>query len=158
MSTVRTFSFLLFFGVLLSACAPKLQDAQKSLFEAIKAGDTAKVKKSLAEGAKVNDPETPGGWSALHYAVRDGNEAIVKLLLEAGANPDYSGIFPAPQGGTPAAVTPLVVAQMSISLIQDLKKNPLLRVSDPAEDTRYRAPDAEQRYQRIIDLLEKAKK
>ncbi len=158
MYTARALLALLLSGILLAACAPKPENAQKMLFDATKADDVAKVKEALAHGAKVNEPETPGGWSALLYAVRNGNEKLVKVLLDAGANAEYAGVFPAPPGGTSAPVTPVVVAQMTLSLIADLKKDPMLRVSDPAEDTRYRAPDAAQRYQNIVTLLEQAKK
>jgi ankyrin repeat protein len=46
----------------------------------------------------------PGGMSALHYAAREGCSACVRLLLEAGANPDVAD---------PDGVTPLVMAGLN---------------------------------------------
>ena len=54
------------------------------LVEAVKAGNAAAVQKLLAARAPVNEPEADG-MTALHWAVRQDNEALVRQLLRAGA-------------------------------------------------------------------------
>ncbi len=63
----------------------------------------------LASARKVEDvrarldagspPDSMGGsgWTALHWAARDGNDAVVELLLERGASPN----LPTSEGYTP---------------------------------------------------------
>ena len=43
----------------------------------------------LMAGADANGPATPFRYCPLHNAARKGNCELVKLLLEAGANPQY---------------------------------------------------------------------
>lgn len=58
------------------------------------------VEALLAKGAKVNQP----GWTALHYAAASGDDAIVRLLLERGAQVD--AVSPLKSG----AYTPMMMA------------------------------------------------
>jgi hypothetical protein len=57
------------------------------LFVAAEAGDLGRVQAALAAGARI-DIAAKGGWEALMYAVNRGDPAIVRLLIERGANPD----------------------------------------------------------------------
>lgn len=43
----------------------------------------------LSKGADINEASTSGdapGWAAIHYAVRNGNEELVRFLVKNGAN------------------------------------------------------------------------
>src|SRR5262245_28561758 len=52
------------------------------LISAVKAGDIAAVRTLIKE---INSPETDG-TTALHWAVREDNLEIIRLLLRSGAN------------------------------------------------------------------------
>jgi len=58
------------------------------------------VEALLAKGAAVNQ----GGWTALHYAAAVGDEGLVRLLLERGAQVD--ALSPPASG----AITPMMMA------------------------------------------------
>jgi hypothetical protein len=58
-----------------------------ALFVAAEAGDIGRVQAALAAGARV-DVAARGGWEALMYAVNRGDPAIVRLLIERGADPN----------------------------------------------------------------------
>lgn len=57
-----------------------------SLYDAVEAGDLEAVAQQLAAGADVNEIG-PGDRTPLIEAARAGNLALVRLLLEAGAEP-----------------------------------------------------------------------
>jgi hypothetical protein len=57
------------------------------LFVAAEDGDLGRVQAALAAGARI-DIAAKGGWEALMYAVNRGDPAIVRLLLQRGANPN----------------------------------------------------------------------
>ena len=62
------------------------------------------VEALLAKGAKVGQPVDQPGWTALHYAAASGDDAIVRLLLERGAQVD--AVSPLKSG----AYTPMMMA------------------------------------------------
>ncbi len=68
--------------VLASAC---FGAGDLRLIDAVKSGDTAAVKKLLAQHADVNAAE-PDGSTALHWAAQRDNLEIADLLIAAGAN------------------------------------------------------------------------
>ena len=71
----------------------------------------------LAAAADVNVQDRFGN-SALHYAVRTGNPAVLQMLLEKGANPNVRN----DQGVTPLDLTkPSGVASLSPSVPADVK-------------------------------------
>lgn len=70
------------------ACQKGMQFGRTPLMEAASWGDEEMVSLLLAGGARVNDKESSGGWTALMWAANNGNAAAVKALLDAGANPD----------------------------------------------------------------------
>lgn len=73
-----------------------------SLIEAIAAGDEKAVRKLLSKGADVHETSGFSCRPALSVAVGWGHVAIVKLLLEKGANPEMSDSVLRGSGGTVA--------------------------------------------------------
>jgi len=55
------------------------------LIEAVKAGDLSAVAALLASGSDVHQQDE-FGWAPLHWAAGKGDEAVVALLLQHGAN------------------------------------------------------------------------
>src|SRR5208337_498490 len=83
---------LLLFALTLSLFfATGCKPSPESLMTAIKADNTAEAIKLIGKGADPNSRTSPTGWSALHYAARNGNVEIVQALLKAGADPNYAG-------------------------------------------------------------------
>jgi hypothetical protein len=57
----------------------------EELFDAVRAGDTQRVRKLLAKGAEVN-AIIKGKGTALHWAALTGRSDVVELLIRSGAN------------------------------------------------------------------------
>jgi ankyrin repeat protein len=72
----------------------------------------------IGAGASVNRP----GWSALHYGTFATNDAIVRLVLERGADKDalapngYSALMLAVRNGNLAAARTLLYADVDVSV------------------------------------------
>ena len=77
----------------------KDQDGRTPLMHAILADDAdpSIVQLLIKRGADINTFDSGQKWTALHFAARDQNEAIVRSLLEAGATVDPVDVF----GNTP---------------------------------------------------------
>jgi len=56
-----------------------------ALFEAVKGGDVARVKKLLEKGADLNARDV-SGWTPLHEAALNGRFGIAELLIKHGAD------------------------------------------------------------------------
>lgn len=134
-----------------------------SLMAAVKADNTEEARRLIGKGADANSRTSPNGWSALHYAARNGNVEIVQLLLNAGADPNYSGTMEG-QTGSAIALKPLVLAQVSLDLVgqipaaqmeEKLRQNGL---DDPALLKSMKDPTAADRYQKVVDALSKVTK
>ncbi|XP_005108368.1 caseinolytic peptidase B protein homolog [Aplysia californica] len=84
------------FGHLLAAVPIALKNgnpsAEDALISACRAGATSEVKRLLTLGVDVNKRHELG-WAALHVAAVNKHSEIVKLLLDAGADPNCSDQF-----------------------------------------------------------------
>jgi len=141
----------------ISGCKPD----PAALLTAIKADHTADAVKLIGKGADANVRNTPTGWSALHYAARNGNVEEVQSLLNAGADANYA----ATMNGKPGEpVKPLALAQIMLEVIGQVQNSQIeanLResgVDDPALLKSATDPNAAARYQKVVDLLSKAAK
>jgi ankyrin repeat protein len=129
-----------------------------SLMTAVKADNTADAKSLIGKGADANSRTSPSGWSALHYAARNGNVEIVQALLKAGADPDYAGSMDGKANST-AALKPLALAkgmQEVVSGVQPSQMEATLRqngLDDPALVKSAMDPSAADRYQKVVELL-----
>jgi hypothetical protein len=150
---LRLLCFVIVPFILITGCSQSPEELKKALFDAVKTEDVSTVKRCISDKANVNDPETLGGWSALHYAARSGNPQIVKMLLDAGADPNYVGTLPN-QTGTALSMKPLILAQASLSLAKSAQDNPTLHWVDPNQEKQLRSPGAVARFDEVCKLLE----
>jgi ankyrin repeat protein len=134
-----------------------------SLMTAVKANQTEEAKSLIGKGADANSRTSPSGWSALHYAARNGNVEIVQALLSAGADAGYAGTMEG-QTGPVVSVKPLEVAQGTLNLVGEIPAASMeetLRqggVNDPVLLKSMKDSTAADRYQKVVDLLTKAAK
>ena len=75
--------------VLAAAC---WASSQADLFEAVRAGDTEKVKALLQADPKLAEARTEDGSTALHLAALEGQAAVAQLLLASGAHVNARGL------------------------------------------------------------------
>jgi ankyrin repeat protein len=72
--------------------APKTSKADADLVSAAYYGDLAHAKKALAAGASPDARDDISGHTALYLAVAQNREAMVRLLLARGADPNATVI------------------------------------------------------------------
>ncbi|MGA3010915.1 MAG: ankyrin repeat domain-containing protein [Terracidiphilus sp.] len=138
----------------ISGCKPN----PAALMTAVKADNTEEARKLIEKGADPNSRTSPTGWSALHYAARNGNVEIVSLLLKAGADPNYSGTMEG-QTGTVVSLQPLLLAQATLDLVKQIPVADMqetlhqIGLDDPALLKSMKDPDAAVRYQKVVDAL-----
>jgi ankyrin repeat protein len=125
---------------------------------AVRADDTAAVRTLIENGANVNSRTSAEGWSALHYAVRNGNPEVVQLLLKAGADPNCFGAVEGQQG-TVVSVRPIALAEAALDLVKQVPATQIegtLRqggLDDPAAVRSMMDAKAADRYGKIVDEL-----
>jgi len=128
--------------------------------KAVRADNTEEAKKLIQKGADANTRTTPTGWSVLHYAARNGNVEIVQALLNAGADPNYSGTMEG-QSGSAISLKPVVLAKVSLDLVSQIPASRMeetLRqngLDDPALLKSMKDPTANDRYQKVVETLTK---
>lgn len=152
------FLFVLVFSLIsIAGCKPD----PTALITAVKADNTADAVKLIGKGADANVRTSPNGWSALHFAARNGNVEEVQSLLNAGADANYAATM---DGKAGKPVKPLALAQIMLEVIDQVQNSQIeanLResgVNDPALLKSATDPNAAQRYQKVVDLLTKATK
>lgn len=117
------------------------------LTSAVNSGDENAVSASLANGADVNERTSGGGQTALILAVIRGHTNIVRLLVDAGANPherDNLGLnaldWAQRRGSTEALEILRNVARPSTP-----PKRILINLEEPAPEVTPPTPEAETR-------------
>jgi hypothetical protein len=137
-------------SLLLTSC---YQYKKEDLIKYIKAENVKAVKHLIKKGADVNKPEIQGGWSPLHYAAQYGNAEIVKVLLDAGANPNYSGSANL-EDSVVINTTPLTVAGTCKTIIENPTMFTYAKFADPVLDKRLRDPKSIKLYEEVYKLLD----
>ena len=137
---------------------PNVETLRTSLMNAVKADNTEEAIRLIRMGADANCHTSPNGWSALHFAVRNGNAEIVAALLRAGADPNYKGTMEG-QTGTIISEKPLQIAQAALDLVNQVPPSGIeetLRrggLDDPALVKSMKDPKAADRYQKVVEAL-----
>ncbi len=72
-------------GVVLTGFAVSHAMAVSSVLDAARAGDVAEVRAGIRAGADVNAAQADG-FTALHWAAKNGNQEIAAMLVAAGAD------------------------------------------------------------------------
>ncbi|XP_018329728.1 ankyrin repeat domain-containing protein 40 isoform X2 [Agrilus planipennis] len=60
---------------------------EENLREASCVGDIEAVESLLKHNVDINSKNAVNGWTALHWACKRGNEDVVKILMNNGADP-----------------------------------------------------------------------
>jgi ankyrin repeat protein len=85
-------------SLFLAACQAAVPPAQfSSLADAARNGDTAAIRRLVADGADPNAPSGGNGWTPLLHAIHKHQNASVAALIDAGADvnrPDAKRLTP----------------------------------------------------------------
>lgn len=140
---------------------PEVQTMRTSLMSAVRADNTEEALRLIKMGADTNCRTSPKGWSVLHFAVRNGNAEIVKALLQAGADPNYTGTMEG-QKDKIVAEKPLQIAQAALDLVNQVPPSSIEKtlrrggLDDPALIKSMKDPKAADRYLKVIEALTNA--
>lgn len=80
--------FLFILTLVIFTVTVSAQVTEKAALKAIDDGRTAVLNRFIQQGADINAQYDNGRNTLLNYAVREGNLAAVKLLINSGADPD----------------------------------------------------------------------
>jgi ankyrin repeat protein len=136
---------------------------RRSLISAGQADHTLRAEMLIRMGADVNSRTSANGWSALHYAVRNGNPKVVQLLLKDGADPNYAATMEG-QFNSVVSEKPIDLARAALDLVNQVpptKIEATLRqggLNDPALVKSMRDKKASERYQKVVQTLTKVTK
>ncbi len=106
------------------------EDGRTALMHAVLAedADPEMIGFLTRHGADVNIEDTDQKWTALHFAARDQRAAIVRVLLDTGANVDAQDSF---------GNTPLWRCVMNSAPDFEIVKRLLARGADPNKKNRH---------------------
>ncbi|XP_030838138.1 ankyrin repeat domain-containing protein 39-like [Strongylocentrotus purpuratus] len=111
-------------------------DWERGIWNAALSGDLAGVQKLLSSGCDVNTVDK-SGYTALHYACRNGHRDIVSTLLQHGANPNVltrsgraSPLHRAAYGGHLEIVSQLLLAKADAGLVDSDAKTALHKAAE----------------------------
>ena len=134
------------------------QALRSALLGEVRANHTQAAMRLILMGADANIRTPENGWSALHYAVRNGNAEIVQALLEAGADPNYAANLKG-QADLTLPQRPLAIARAALDLVSRVPPSRIeatLRQSgltDPALVKSMTDRTAAERYRKVIEVL-----
>jgi ankyrin repeat protein len=103
-----------------------LSSRHKQLLTAIAAGQIEKAKCLTRTGIDLNVP-CDRGASVLFCAILSGDDSLVRLMLEHGADPNYAAADP---GATIYAEKPLELAEQARFLLSRDKYQPIVELLD----------------------------
>jgi ankyrin repeat protein len=113
----------------------KASEASPATVLAARSGDAAAMKSALAAGGGTEAQERMSQRTALHFAAENGNMEVVRMLLDAKANPnaqDRTGKTPvtiAAERGKPEVLKALVAAGGNPNSRDQVEGSPLLWAS-----------------------------
>src|SRR5262245_5514181 len=84
-------------ALLFTACNIARQTQLSELCDVARAGDTAAIRRLVAQGADPNAPSGGNDWTPLMHAIHTHQNASVAALIDAGADPNRasaSGVTP----------------------------------------------------------------
>ncbi|XP_054758776.2 ankyrin repeat domain-containing protein 39-like [Lytechinus pictus] len=111
-------------------------DWDRGIWSAALCGDLSRVEKLLSSGCSVNSVDK-SGYTALHYACRNGHKDIVSKLLQHGADPNLqtrsgraSPLHRAAYGGHVDIVSQLLRAKSDATLVDSDSKTALHKAAE----------------------------
>lgn len=84
----------LLFAAVVAAQAATVHEANTILFDAARRGDVGATRAAIESGASVNAFNPMGQTAMIMAAARPGGDAVVKVLLDAGADPNTADKTP----------------------------------------------------------------
>jgi ankyrin repeat protein len=93
-------------------------DGRTPLMHAVLEGDPDLVRFLIDRGVDVNAADHGQKWTALHFAARDQNTPVVRLLLDAGAAVDPDDAF----GNTPLWRS-VMQADLNLETVRELLRH-----------------------------------